>query len=176
MAETKNGRHGSYPHQFQSGALDRFGNITSDPSAVSSPAALPADPSTPVYAVLFKPFRRELFFSNDQLYSALKTGQHVIVEADRGEDLGCVVESSRLGQLSSDARLGLKKLYRLAEVEEIDTLSRKGQDEAIAMRYCCAKVRQKKLPMEVIYAEYQWSVLLCALLLTRLTPAGIERN
>jgi len=32
----------------------------------------------------------------------------------------------------------------------------KSQDEAKAMLVCQTKVRQKKLPMEVVDAEYQW--------------------
>jgi cell fate regulator YaaT (PSP1 superfamily) len=32
----------------------------------------------------------------------------------------------------------------------------KSQDEAKALQLCQSKVRQKKLPMEVIDAEYQW--------------------
>jgi cell fate regulator YaaT (PSP1 superfamily) len=32
------------------------------------------------------------------------------------------------------------------------------QDEAKALQLCQSKVRQKKLPMEVIDAEYQWYV------------------
>jgi hypothetical protein len=33
------------------------------------------------------------------------------------------------------------------------------QDEMKALQLCQSKVRQKKLPMEVIDAEYQWYVL-----------------
>lgn len=33
------------------------------------------------------------------------------------------------------------------------------QDEVKALQLCQSKVRQKKLPMEVIDAEYQWCVL-----------------
>jgi len=32
------------------------------------------------------------------------------------------------------------------------------QDEVKALQLCQSKVRQKKLPMEVIDAEYQWCV------------------
>lgn len=34
----------------------------------------------------------------------------------------------------------------------------KMQDEVKALQLCQNKVRQKKLPMDVIDAEYQWSV------------------
>ena len=37
-------------------------------------------------------------------------------------------------------------------------LNSKLQDEAKALELCKSKVRQRKLPMEVIDAEYQWCV------------------
>ena len=39
-------------------------------------------------------------------------------------------------------------------------LAVKNQDEIKALQLCQSKVRAKKLPMEVIDAEYQWYVLL----------------
>ena len=36
------------------------------------------------------------------------------------------------------------------------------QDEANALQTCQKKVREKKLPMEVIDAEYQWWVASCS--------------
>ena len=39
----------------------------------------------------------------------------------------------------------------------------KNQDEIKALQLCQSKVRAKKLPMEVIDAEYQWYVLLMIL-------------
>lgn len=36
----------------------------------------------------------------------------------------------------------------------------KHQDEVKALQLCQTKVRAKKLPMEVVDAEYQWCVLL----------------
>lgn len=38
-------------------------------------------------------------------------------------------------------------------------LNAKLQDEAKALELCRSKVRQRKLPMEVVDAEYQWFVL-----------------
>ena len=41
-------------------------------------------------------------------------------------------------------------------------LNSKLQDEAKALELCKSKVRQRKLPMEVIDAEYQWCVAVLA--------------
>lgn len=37
-------------------------------------------------------------------------------------------------------------------------MDQKMQDELKALQLCQQKVRQKKLPMEVVDAEYQWCV------------------
>lgn len=39
-------------------------------------------------------------------------------------------------------------------------LASKLQDEAKALELCRSKVRQRKLPMEVVDAEYQWYLFL----------------
>lgn len=39
----------------------------------------------------------------------------------------------------------------------------KMQDEVKALQLCQSKVRQKKLPMEVVDAEYQWLVILVSM-------------
>ena len=45
----------------------------------------------------------------------------------------------------------------VADIFSIDRLlETKIQDEAKALQLCQTKVRAKKLPMEVIEAEYQW--------------------
>jgi cell fate regulator YaaT (PSP1 superfamily) len=44
-------------------------------------------------------------------------------------------------------------------------LATKTDDEQKALQLCQTKVRAKKLPMEVIDAEYQWFVLLSISLL-----------
>lgn len=53
------------------------------------------------------------------------------------------------------------------------------QDEMRALQLCQSKVRQKKLPMEVIDAEYQWWALVGSVslyLLLTLRCAGIDEN
>jgi len=116
----------------------------------------------------------------------------VIVEADRGKDLGKVVndtitlaeveafqkqqqqqQSSHVGYAEtptspaeqpplSTAGGGTKKeinpkmIYGKAGKQDAQLLMAKMQDEVKALQLCQNKVRQKKLPMDVIDAEYQW--------------------
>ena len=47
-------------------------------------------------------------------------------------------------------------MYDFLIDKKISLLQTKLQDEAKALALCQTKVRQKKLPMEVIDAEYQW--------------------
>lgn len=50
----------------------------------------------------------------------------------------------------------IKRIYRLATPEEINMLLIKSQDEQRALVICQQKVKQRKLQMEVVDAEYQW--------------------
>ncbi|THH12853.1 hypothetical protein EW146_g7307 [Bondarzewia mesenterica] len=149
--------------------------------------AVPA--SCPLYIVEFKAGRTDLFYSMD-LALDLRVGDLVIVEADRGRDLGKVVNDTitlaeveafqkqqlaRAGYADGGAPLspggagnvtpggaGSKKeinpkmIYGKAQPQDTQTLIAKIQDEVKALQLCQTKVRQKKLPMEVIDAEYQW--------------------
>lgn len=142
----------------------------------------------PLYAVEFKAGRTEIFYvleidSTPQL--TVKVGDLVIVEADRGEDLGKVtieISVEKLKQLmmpgSSPKAMGNdkdsdiitpelaalvhskeivpKRIHRLAQPGDLKLLQAKAQEEAIAMVRCQSRIRQKKLPMEVVDAEYQW--------------------
>ncbi|KAI8064434.1 PSP1 C-terminal conserved region-domain-containing protein [Gongronella butleri] len=131
-------------------------------------------------------------------------GDLVIVEADRGKDLGKVAHngipcsqlidqmannkqthpfdtSSAPSSASNDvaaspnaaahdsntaqqpqhtdagsAGILVKRIFRLAAPDEINLLLVKGQDEQRALVICQQKIKQRKLQMEVVDAEYQW--------------------
>jgi len=126
----------------------------------------------PLFLVEFKAGRTDLFYVAENSGVMVKKGDLVIVEADRGKDLGKVTNDSImphqvqvLQQQQADAmndghrmnkEIHPKRIYRLAQPAEVTMLVTKSQDEAKAMLVCQTKVRQKKLPMEVVDAEYQW--------------------
>jgi hypothetical protein len=128
--------------------------------------------TTPLYIVEFKAGRSDLFYAGDQMAAMVKKGDLVIVEADRGKDLGKVVNDNitpiQVQQLQmqqaeqmpellrSNKELHPKRIYRLAQPGEVAMLLTKSQDEVKALQVVQTKVRQKKLPMEVVDAEYQW--------------------
>ncbi|KAH9060755.1 PSP1 C-terminal conserved region-domain-containing protein [Lactarius vividus] len=151
--------------------------------------AVPA--SCPLYIVEFKAGRTDLFYATD-LALDIRVGDLVIVEADRGKDLGKVVndtitlaeveafqrqqqqqQSSHVGYsetptspgehpslsaggTGSKKEINPKLIYGKAGTQDAQLLMTKMQDEVKALQLCQNKVRQKKLPMEVVDAEYQW--------------------
>jgi len=129
----------------------------------------PAMYNGPLYIVEFKGGRTDLFYVPEIAGITVKQGDLVIVEADRGKDLGKVVKDSitHSSQLLAfpeflenahllNKDLHPKRIYHLAQPQEVSMLVAKAQDEAKSMAVCQAKVRQKKLPMEVVDGEYQW--------------------
>jgi cell fate regulator YaaT (PSP1 superfamily) len=145
-------------------------------------SAVPA--SWPLYIVEFKAGRTDLFYLTD-LSLDVRIGDLVIVEADRGKDLGKVVNDSitlkeveefqreqkerisygengplspggQPGSGSTKKDINPKMIYGKAQAQDTQHLVTKIQDEMKALQLCQNKVRQKKLPMEVIDAEYQW--------------------
>ncbi|KAJ6514684.1 PSP1-domain-containing protein [Mycena vulgaris] len=143
--------------------------------------AVPAD--WPLFIVEFKAGRTDLFYRADER-DRIRVGDLVIVEADRGKDLGKVVNDSiTLGEVEAfwagQARFGSgqspptspggadgappgkkeiapKMIYGKAGAGDAQLLVAKMQDEQKALALCQTKVRAKKLPMEVVDAEYQW--------------------
>ena len=166
----------------------------------------------PLFIVEFKAGRTDLFYlppsgthggsewdsiSPDR---DIRVGDLVIVEADRGKDLGKVVndritleevEAFQRMQAEKAAAAGIgsqgeptspgglmggpggdsggpsqkkeinpKMIYGKAGPQDVQLYAAKMQDEMKALQLCQTKVRAKKLPMEVIDAEYQWCVVL----------------
>ncbi|KAJ3352942.1 hypothetical protein HDU83_007458 [Entophlyctis luteolus] len=127
----------------------------------------------PVYVVEFKAGRIDYFHAADATHQGIRKGDLVIVEADRGKDLGKVAHDGlanaaqlqffqsqhkdiMVESLISGREIHPKRIYSLAQANEIALLVSKAQDEAKAVAVCQAKIRQRKLPMEVVDAEYQW--------------------
>ncbi|KAJ7751931.1 PSP1 C-terminal conserved region-domain-containing protein [Mycena maculata] len=136
-------------------------------------------PDWPLYIVEFKAGRTDLGGGDEDI----RVGDLVIVEADRGKDLGKVVNDSiTLGEVEAfwagqtkfgsggqspptspggaegggKKEIAPKMIYGKAGAGDAQLLVAKMQDEMKALALCQTKVRAKKLPMEVVDAEYQW--------------------
>ncbi|KAF7727184.1 hypothetical protein EC973_007959 [Apophysomyces ossiformis] len=134
--------------------------------------ALPNDVT--FFVIEFKGGRSDIFYSQP----GPKRGDLVIVEADRGHDLGKVTlenvsrqqlimiheqqlqlqQSEKTDSEEAPKRkdIYVKRIFRLARPDEVAMLMTKSQDEAKALMVCQSKVRAKKLNMQVVDAEYQW--------------------
>jgi PSP1 C-terminal conserved region len=135
-----------------------------------------------VYAIKFKRTQRS-FIPGPRVVGDLKIGCYVKVEADRGEDLGIVMNKMTMDKFCSvggrtgfrvtgSAAIGndmgmlpasnpinladLKHVIRLATQDEVSLLSAKRGEEEELLRICREKVEQRALPMYVVDAEYQF--------------------
>jgi cell fate regulator YaaT (PSP1 superfamily) len=124
------------------------------------------------YVIEFKGGRSDVYYSA----TAIKKDDLVIVEADRGRDLGKVTKEnisrdqleiyySQLKNSNLEEKkkympneIYIKCIFRLARADEITLLIAKSQDEAKALMVCQSKIKQKKLNMQVVDAEYQWYI------------------
>ncbi|CAO3631001.1 unnamed protein product [Cunninghamella blakesleeana] len=80
-----------------------------------------------------------------------KTGSDNKNKSDRPE------QKKQLEQfLQQQREMRIKRLFRLARQEEINSLRSKDQDENKALATCQQKVQQRKLNINVVNAEYQW--------------------
>lgn len=198
------GSIGSVPHSLNPQAINEMGKGAS---------LQMINPAAKLYIVEFKAGRTDLFYTNDQSLS-IRLGDLVIVEADRGQDLGKIKEdkitvedvkafnaarkqeseinenmSARVkGALSgifngdvngpqethasnggahalssapavkppAQKEILPKRIFGKAGPADQQLLTAKLQDEAQALTLCQQRVKQKRLPMEVLDAEYQW--------------------
>lgn len=139
-------------------------------------------PHIPLYMVEFKSGRNDFYYVSDPLLS-LRIGDLVIVEADRGKDLGKIAtdiltvdqvallqqqqqhnsllldDDHTTSSSSSKKDYHVKRIYRQANTDEINMLIIKDQDEQRALSICLQKIKNRKLPMEVVDAEFQWFVV-----------------
>ena len=106
---------------------------------------------TRCFRVDFKSGRTGVFYVDKEKAKKVevRVGDLVMVEADRGRDLGVITDETRPDR---DA----KRIFRLPTHAEVNQLPSKAQDEAKALALCQSKIKQRKLPMEVVEAEYQW--------------------
>lgn len=157
-------RFASEAHQQWSPTGASFANNATNATA-PSPTQLRSSWSSnlPLFIVEFKAGRTDLFYLTDSSIE-IRVGDLVIVEADRGKDLGRVINDSITVQEVEAHRastgekkdLNPKVIHRKATRTDMEGLAAKAADEARALEVCRMKVRGRKLPMEVVDAEYQW--------------------
>lgn len=90
------------------------------------------------------------FDTNDQDFAL---NDEVVVETTRGRALGTIVREARIVQ-KSELPSDLKKVLRIATESDINMARISASKENEALDYCFARIRQRKMPMKLVKAEY----------------------
>ncbi|MBN1885463.1 MAG: stage 0 sporulation family protein [Candidatus Krumholzibacteriota bacterium] len=102
--------------------------------------------------VQFKAQRKEFFRNERALY--LRVGNHCVVQADRGEDMGLIISITSAG--STDVEVVSKEVLRHATDRDVEKLEEIRETEKDALRVCQEKVAEHRLPMKLVDVEYQF--------------------
>ncbi|MBW2352405.1 MAG: stage 0 sporulation protein [Deltaproteobacteria bacterium] len=82
----------------------------------------------------------------------LKKGDKVMVVTENGPAIGCVCTEPR-NRPEDNPKQKLKKIFRLAKAEEIDSYEKGCNMEREVYEYCLLKVRERSLPMRLVSVE-----------------------
>jgi cell fate regulator YaaT (PSP1 superfamily) len=85
----------------------------------------------------------------------LKTGDYVIVEAERGEDAGIVIALGRVVTLK-EIEKEPPRLMRLATADDINKIKNNREEEEKAYEVCKDKIVKHNLNMKLVDVEYQY--------------------
>jgi len=106
-----------------------------------------------VVEIGFKGCRRE-YYANPQQFP-FKNGDHAIVEADRGEDLGRVLQVGL--QLSlNNSKENIKNIIRKPSAQDKFKLEENRKLEEEALVVCKEKILKHNLQMKLVDTEYQF--------------------
>ncbi len=105
-----------------------------------------------IVEIKFKSLRKELFLNTRGLY--LKAGNYCIVDADRGEDIGVIMDIyTGDGEELEDIE---KEVLRHATDADQEKIEEARQREEEALEICQQKVDEHKLPMKLVDVECQF--------------------
>ncbi len=108
-----------------------------------------------VLEIGFKGNRKE-YFSNP-LQFPFRIGDYAIVEADRGEDLGVVLQVGILASLKGiEDEKALKKILRKPNAQDLKRYEENRALERDAFSVCKEKIVKHKLNMKLVDVEYQY--------------------
>lgn len=170
------------PYARNAGVLNGDQSVVSTAPPLVSHASLISVPSSRLYLVQFKATRVDVFYISESSNLSVDVNDLVIVDADRGRDLGKVIKTNLTleeaghikwkqhqeqqaalqqtptdsGAASNPSVMTPKQILRFAQPAEIQQIPNKQLDEEKAIKTCTAKVQEKSLSMIVVDAEYQW--------------------
>ncbi len=103
--------------------------------------------------IAFKGNRKEVFINPIEINLAI--GDSVIIEADKGEDLGTVVQMGRLVSLKT-SNSDPQNILRKASSKEIELLHQNREKEVAAYFVCRNKIKTFDINMKLVDVEYQF--------------------
>lgn len=106
-----------------------------------------------VYLVEFKGSRKDHY--RDPYHLPIRIGDRVIVQVERGEDLGRVVLKPSAKE-AAGAKVKPLPILRIAGKAELDQAAANSQKEHEARRLCRQMVEERGLKMKVVDAEWQF--------------------
>jgi hypothetical protein len=115
-----------------------------------------------VYMVHFKRSHRYFSLAPSLREQTITRGSFVVVEADRGEDLGIVgdlVPTERFWAIrfATISKKMLKSIIRVATRDDVQALINKTEDETVVTQICQEiLLTTHPLPIDIIDAEYQY--------------------
>jgi len=105
-----------------------------------------------IVEVAFKAGRIGIFANKKEL--DIKPENHVVVAAEKGVDLGKVIQvGAAFGAILADENI--KEVLRIATPEDLDKYHKNRELEEQAIRTCKHKILKHKLKMNLVDAEYQ---------------------
>lgn len=116
-----------------------------------SPETPQDDESKSLVTVKFRSAGKQYDFDSNAL--DLSLNEEVVVETTRGRALGSVVREARIVQ-KTDLPSDLKKVLRLATEADLNMARISESKESEAHDYCFDRIRQRKMPMKLVKAEY----------------------
>lgn len=113
----------------------------------------------PFVEVVFKGERRGYYFNEHNL--ELAEGMHVIVEAEKGIDLGVICGIGDTAYMKSRLRQRpcageMKKIVRLADEADLKIVDFHREQEHTAFNICLDHIHKLDLPMKLVDVEYQF--------------------
>jgi cell fate regulator YaaT (PSP1 superfamily) len=111
-----------------------------------------AGTSPEVIEVVFKG-RRRAFYANPRELP-VRENDYIVVQADRGEDLGRVHHTSEWVK-RSDFHGSLRQVLRAARAEDMDALDKNRSKEERAFQICKDRIIQRDIEMKLVDCEYQ---------------------
>ncbi len=106
-----------------------------------------------LYLVEFKGNRREFYFN--KFYHSLRLNDYVVVQAERGEDMGLL-----LNRIEKDSTFSFvekpRSILRPANDEDMANLNKNRDDESASWDNAVLLIDQHKLEMQLVDIEYQY--------------------